>query len=105
VGELLSPFFTDPIPTAEALRSLEDDRLSAAFKLLYERFDSIPSWEINEIISVIKAVVKDTKVNPKPFYHTLRLALTARDTGPELVHVVHLLGRNKVLNRLGRLEV
>ena len=31
----LSPFFTDPIPTTEPLRSLEDDGLSPDFKLLY----------------------------------------------------------------------
>ena len=101
----LSPFITDPIPTTETLRSLEDDGLSPAFKLLYERFDTINAWEITDIVSTIKAVVKETKTNPKSFYHMLRVVLTARDTGPELVYIVHLLGRNKVLNRLGRLGV
>jgi nondiscriminating glutamyl-tRNA synthetase len=99
----LSPFFTDPIPSSETIETIEEENLIPAFTDLYKRIDSINLWDTQELIATIKATVKETKVKAKSFYHMLRIILTGKQTGPELVYVIHLLGRNKMLLRLGRI--
>ncbi len=47
------------------------------------------------------AAVKDkTGAKGKALFHPLRLALTAREAGPELKFLLPLMGRDRVLARL-----
>ena len=52
-------------------------------------------------LKIVKEVGKQANIKGKALYHPLRLALTGREDGPELVKIGPLLGREKVLERLG----
>jgi glutamyl-tRNA synthetase len=46
-------------------------------------------------------VKQATGLKGKALFHPLRLALTGRESGPELTKLLPLIGRAKVLARLG----
>jgi nondiscriminating glutamyl-tRNA synthetase len=46
--------------------------------------------------------MKEPKPKKKPFYMSLRKILTDSFEGPDLVKTIHLIGRNRVLQRLER---
>ncbi|HPE68661.1 MAG TPA: glutamate--tRNA ligase [Thermotogota bacterium] len=96
-------FFDEPVPTPDLVSKVKQQGFSPVFSLLAERVESMDDWELASIMSVFKEVLKETGSKPKGFYPLLREVLTGQDFGPELVHVVHLLGRNKVLQRVERL--
>lgn len=102
IVEQLRPFFKDPVVTSDTVQFIREENLEFAFQELYKRVDGMNSWDIDTLVSSIKDIVKQMKVKAKPFYLALRLVLTGKETGAELVYVVHLLGRNKMLQRLGR---
>lgn len=51
-------------------------------------------------LAIVKEVGKTTGLKGKALYHPLRLALTGREDGPELVKIAPLLGKVKVIERL-----
>ena len=51
-------------------------------------------------MKIVKEVGKATGAKGKGLYHPLRLAMTGREDGPELVKVGPLLGKEKVIERL-----
>jgi len=48
----------------------------------------------------VKAAGQELNVKGRALYHPVRLALTGREDGPELVKIAPLLGREVVLKRL-----
>jgi nondiscriminating glutamyl-tRNA synthetase len=44
--------------------------------------------------------MKGSKVKGKEFYMNLRIVLTGREEGPELIDIVYLLGKEKLTSRL-----
>ena len=51
-------------------------------------------------LKAVKEVGKQMNLKGKALYHPLRLAMTGREDGPELVKIAPLLGQNKVIERL-----
>ena len=78
----LAPVVTDP------------ELLAAAADLLPDRLDepNFAAWT--------EALKARTGRKGKALFHPLRLALTAREHGPELKHLLPLLGRERALARL-----
>jgi glutamyl-tRNA synthetase len=66
--------------------------LATAADLLPEDVDGFPRW-----LDELKAT---TGRKGKALFHPLRLALTGREHGPELKHLLPLLGRERALARL-----
>jgi len=52
-------------------------------------------------LSAVKAAGVAVGVKGKALYHPIRLVLTGRENGPELVKIAPLLGRDRVLQRIG----
>lgn len=76
--------------------------VAKTYREIVETIDNSDSWSKELAVSIIKQAIKNNKPDRKLFYMTLRRILTGREEGPELVDVIFLLGRNKVLNRLQR---
>lgn len=74
--------------------------VAKTYREIAETIDNSDSWSKEIAVSIIKKAIKNNKPDRKLFYMTLRKILTGREEGPELVDVIYLLGRNKVLNRL-----
>ncbi len=53
-------------------------------------------------IRAAKAAMKRSGQKGRPFFMTLRRALTGQDHGPELVKIIPILGKDEVLNRIAR---
>ena len=72
--------------------------LLAAFQKAFAGFSG--TFDGPNFLGVVKETGRQMNLKGKPLYHPLRLALTGREDGPELVKVAPLLGRDKVVARL-----
>ena len=80
-----------------ALEKLEDIR--PAQDLDPAAIDDILE-ETRAWINALKARCKESEIPPKRLFRTLRIALTGRTSGPELVFLLAGLGRDAVGERL-----
>ncbi len=69
-----------------------------AFEKAFREFSGDFNGE--NFMKIVKEVGKSTGAKGKALYHPLRLAMTGREDGPELVKVGPILGRDKVIERL-----
>ncbi|WP_298355160.1 glutamate--tRNA ligase [Rhodoblastus sp.] len=76
--------------------ALPDDLREAAVKTL----PSDP-WDETTWAAWTAAIKEATGLKGKALFHPLRLALTGRESGPELAKLLPLIGRAKTLSRLG----
>ncbi|NLO26625.1 MAG: glutamate--tRNA ligase [Actinobacteria bacterium] len=95
---------TDPTacPCADGLLAADSDTL---FDLAREVFSAMPSEylpakEAQETLRTLVEKAKEQGIKGKALYHPLRIALSARDEGPELFYLVGGLGRSTILARL-----
>jgi len=103
IPEKIKVFFKDPILKTETVENVKNEGVEAGYVELLKEIQDMDSWTIEDIMPMFKRVTKNSKVKSKGFYHTLREVLTGSDSGPELMYVVHLIGRNKMLDRVERL--
>jgi nondiscriminating glutamyl-tRNA synthetase len=102
VPEMISVFFEEPSFNIEWTKQIKEDDTDPAFIELYNQVKAADSWSIPDIYNLFKAVTKTVKVSNKKFYHMLRVVLTGEEDGPELVNIIHLIGRNQMIKRLER---
>jgi glutamyl-tRNA synthetase len=75
------------------------------FKLAIEHFrrmpaEFLPTQDAREVLRGLVEAAKQHGLKGKAVYHPLRVALSAREEGPELFFLVGGLGKTKILNRL-----
>jgi len=63
-------------------------------------FGAITDFNGDNFSKAVKEVGKQTGLKGKALYHPLRLAMTGREDGPELVKVAPLLGKAEVIKRV-----
>ncbi len=78
-----------------AATSLDADFRAAAIKALPPEPLDESSWGV-----WTRALKAATGLKGRDLFHPLRLALTGRETGPELAKLMPLMGRAKILARL-----
>ncbi|HVZ81057.1 MAG TPA: glutamate--tRNA ligase [bacterium] len=66
----------------------------------HQAFAAISDFNGDNFGKAVKEVGAKSGVKGKALYHPLRLALTGREDGPELVKIGPLLGKDEVLKRL-----
>jgi nondiscriminating glutamyl-tRNA synthetase len=102
-GQLPFFFRPDDAPlTPELENSLageEAQRVIAAFREQLRAADGLDAPGFKEMM---KAVQKETGIKGKGLWGSMRWAITREAEGPDLAKVATLFGRDKVLNRLGR---
>ncbi|HCO70499.1 glutamate--tRNA ligase [Mesotoga sp.] len=102
VPEKMRLYFDDPELTPFSPSNDSEKGVYRALEAFKDRVEYLDSWNNDEIVATIRAILKEMKPDRKGFYMTLRYILTSAEEGPELVDVIFLLGRNKTLNRLQR---
>jgi nondiscriminating glutamyl-tRNA synthetase len=102
VPEKMRLYFDDPELTPFSPSNDSEKGVYRALEAFKDRVEYLDSWNNDEIVGTIRAIIKEMKPDRKGFYMTLRYILTSAEEGPELVDVIFLLGRNKTLNRLQR---
>ncbi|MCG8622549.1 MAG: hypothetical protein MJE68_11215 [Proteobacteria bacterium] len=85
---------TMPYPT----KAIGDTQLrEAAIKHLPSGVLTGDSWQ-----AWTGGIIADTGLAKKEVYQALRLALTGRDTGPEMARLVPIVGRERILQRISK---
>lgn len=67
---------------------------------LYAKFGSLENFTKKNIEKILNDTSKELGVKGKKLYHPLRIALTGTSEGPQLLDILLLLGKNKVIRRL-----
>ncbi|MFN3328349.1 MAG: glutamate--tRNA ligase, partial [Fervidobacterium pennivorans] len=93
--ELTEFFFTRPTLLPEKTPEAID-----TFKNLAEELKKLDDWSKESIYSAFKRAMKVAKLKGKDFYMTLRLILTGKNEGPELIDILVILGKDEVLERI-----
>ncbi len=100
--ERMEVFTKEPPIERDWIEELKDQDLEPAFILLSEKLDDLDGWKTEMVQQLFQSVLQQTKTKPRPFYKMLRKLITGTEDGPELVNVVHLLGRNEMIKRIKR---
>jgi len=98
--EKIKIYFVKPEVDPELFKTLEKSGVVQAYKMLVDLYESMDDWTVESITNATKKAVKDSKVKGSDFYHPLREILTGKDSGPDLVEMIFLVGRENVIARL-----
>jgi len=63
--------------------------------------EALPEWNHDNIESAIRGLAEDEGVKPAAIIHPTRFAVSGRTVGPSLFELLEVLGRERVLRRLG----
>ena len=74
--------------------------LKNTYQLLIETIESISNWEKDEILGKLEEVSNQIEIKRKDFYQALRASLTGRLISPDLLDIMLLMGKDKVLQKL-----
>ena len=97
-------FFEDQvdIENEEGVSVLAEDTVPSVLAGFRDKLTELDEWTPENIQAILKSYTKELKLGGKKVYMPIRVALTGETHGPELHHIIPLLGRKKVLNRLAR---
>lgn len=100
--EYMSIFLKDVLEITDpgAQEMLKKEYVPNLFKVLHEMFSSIDTITIEKVKELFSNAQKAAGVSSKNFYMPIRAALTGMLEGPELVDVIPLLDKEKILKRL-----
>ncbi|MBT1247880.1 MULTISPECIES: glutamate--tRNA ligase [unclassified Thermosipho (in: thermotogales)] len=95
IPHLVDFFFNEPDVKIQLSEEVKE-----VYRKLVEELRKVDEWNEKVIFKVFKEAMKNSKVKGKEFYMNLRIVLTGREEGPELVDIVYLLGKEKMIKRL-----
>jgi nondiscriminating glutamyl-tRNA synthetase len=104
VKEYIHYFTGSEVPAAQAEVQdiLTGEQAPQVIRLFKDKIQTAEDLSAEAVKGIIKAVTKELKLSGKLVFMPLRAALTGQMHGPELYHIVSLLGRENVLRRLAR---
>jgi nondiscriminating glutamyl-tRNA synthetase len=70
------------------------------YKALLEELQKVEVWNKENIYASFKTAMKNAKLKGKDFYMALRLILTGKNEGPELIDILEILGKEEVIARI-----
>ena len=95
-------FFKDNviIENEEAKAVLMDEEIPAVVALFKEKLNALTTFDEASIKPILKAVTKELKVGGKKVFMPIRVAMTGQMHGPDLVRLIEVLGRERVIKRI-----
>lgn len=91
------------IEEQELLDMVNTDDSKLVFNSMIEELNNVDSVDMEFAKSFMKTIQKKTNVKGKKLFMPVRIALTGSEHGPELVNVMYLLGKDKIISRLSNL--
>ena len=82
---------------------ISSDESKLVFSTMVEELSKIDTVDMEFAKTFMKTIQKITNVKGKKLFMPVRIALTGSEHGPELVNVMYLLGRDKIISRLNNL--
>ena len=84
------------------LEYISDSDIKNMFEYIVSNIKDIEAWSENEIGKFTKKIMKETGVKGKKFYHSMRLSLFGKTSGPDVPKIIKVLGKKGVIKRLKR---
>jgi len=82
-----------------AQKIFDEDTLPV-FRTVIDKINDSSDLNPETAQNIISSTIKELDVGGRKVYHPLRVALTGKESGPELNHVIHILGRERTVYRL-----
>lgn len=97
-------FFTEDYPfDPEAVKkSCSTPQTSERLVKLAQKFSALSSWNAASLETALKALAVEMGIRAGELIHPCRVAVSGKSAGPSLYHMLEVLGRDRVLARLGR---
>lgn len=96
-------FFKEEIEYNEEAREvLSEEQVPEVLRAFLEEINQLESFTADAIKASIKSVQKTTGQKGKKLFMPIRVATTGQTHGPELPLAIQLLGKEKVVQRLGK---
>ncbi len=92
----------DPKPLAKNV--LKEPQLAAWLPMLAERFAALDAFTAEETERVSRELADELAVKPGVLINAMRTVLTGQLAGPSMFEIVVTLGRDKVVQRLARVD-
>lgn len=90
-----------PTYSSEILAELDAEPQSAErLRVLKDAMAELESMERDALVALFQRTSKALGIKGKPLYHPLRLALTGKNKGPELLGIMDLLGKEECIARI-----
>ena len=97
-------FFNEDYPfDPEAVKkSCSAPQTSERLAKLAEKFSALSPWSAAGLETALKALAAELGIKTGELIHPCRVAVSGKSAGPSLYHMLEVLGRDRVLARLGR---
>lgn len=79
-----------------------DEEIPAVVELFKEKLRSLETLDEAGVKALLKSITKELKVGGKKVFMPIRIAISGKMHGPDLVKLICLLGVNKVISRIER---
>lgn len=101
INDLVDVFYQDDIVVAEDLKeTLRAEQIPIVMQAFRERLENLAEWDVETVQQMLKQLPKELTLKPKLVLFPIRLALTGCKAGPELYHLIPILGKARVLQRM-----
>ena len=102
IVDVVPMFFADQIEfeNEEAKTILQDADVQRVTDSFCAKIKELPELTPAAVQTILKSIVKETKLGGKKVYMPIRVAITGAVHGPDLDKIVPLIGREKVLARV-----
>ena len=101
IVKLSKQFFNDEIELDEAGEEVvKGEQVPELMNTLYGTFEALEDFSPEAIKKAIKDVQKETGIKGKNLFMPIRVVITGETKGPELPNAIHLIGKDKVLERI-----
>jgi glutamyl-tRNA synthetase len=103
VADFATTYFQERLVYDDELcrKFLAQGDLPGQLDLLSERFQALPSFDLEGIEAAIRGLAEEVGVKAGVLIHPTRMALTASKAGPSLFHLVEAMGREDSIRHLG----
>jgi len=86
----------------EAIEEFRGENVELVFTTLKEKLAELGEFNPEAINVIFKEMRKELPVKPRTIYHPTRVALTGMNSGPDLNHVIYILGIDETERRLDK---
>lgn len=100
--EIIAKYRADVVYDEAAVASLDECREDAltVLKAMKEKLEKTQKVTADSYKKMLKEITKETGIKGRNLYHSLRVAKTGEEQGPDLDKLSVILGRDLMLNRL-----
>ena len=101
IVDVTSMFFNDKLDlNEECIEFMKDETIPNTLKVFKEEIENISDWTVENISLAISNTKEKAGVKGKMLYMPIRIKVSGIMHGPELPNTIHLIGKDKILERL-----